>query len=103
VNSTLSRPEITDLRKTADRFATIADEMPAKIAKERVNVFEAAEQRISHAGNEARGVANWIALLVAGLIVLTFVLAIVYRRMAAREAKPMAAPAAAKPRQPVND
>jgi hypothetical protein len=104
VNSTLSRPEITDIRKTADRFATIADEMPAKIAKERVNVFEAAEQRISHAGSEARGVANWIALLVAGLIVLTFALAVVYRRMAPREAKPVAAPApAAKPRQPVND
>lgn len=104
VNATLTRPELTDLRKTASRMADVAEEMPAKIAKERTAVFQAAQDRVSHAGDEVRGVANWIATLTAGLLILAFVLALVYRRMAPREPKQAPAPAPApKPRQPIND
>ena len=91
LNTVLARPEITGVQKTADRIATIANDMPAKIAQERINVFTAAQERISHAGDEARSVANYIAMLVAGLAVLIFVLAMIYRKTgqaAARAAAP---------------
>jgi hypothetical protein len=105
LNTTLTRPEITDLRRTASRIAEVAEEMPGKIANERVTVLQAAQERVDHAGHVARRIAYEIAGLTAGLIVLTFILLHIYRKMAPREAKAAAvAPAPApKPRQHVND
>ena len=105
LNTTLTRPEITDLRKTASKIAVVAEEMPAKIANERVTVLQAAQERVDHAGHVARSVAYEIAGLTAGLIVLTFVLLWFYRKTAPRAAVATnIAPApAAKPRQHVND
>lgn len=105
LNTTLTRPEITDLRKTASRIAEVAEEMPAKIANERVTVLQAAQERVNHAGDVARRVAYEIAFLTAALIVLTFILMLIYRRMAPREAKAtvIAQVPPPKPRQHVND
>jgi len=91
LNTMMSRPEVDGLRETADRITAVAESMPAKIADERVAVLNSAKDRVSHAGDEARSVANRIALLLAGLIVLTFALALAYRRLTPRA--PVLAPA----------
>jgi hypothetical protein len=85
LNTLLARSELTNVQKSVDRIAGIAQDMPAQIAHEREVVLEAAKDRISHAGDEARSVAMWIAVLVAGLCVLVFGLAVAYRKLVPRE------------------
>lgn len=92
LNTVMSRPEMDGLRQTADRIAAVAESMPAKIAEERVELLKAAKERVSHAGDEARGVADRIALLAAGLIVLVFALAMAYRKLGRRGVAPPASP-----------
>ena len=106
LNTAMSRPEVDGLRATADRIAGVAEAMPGKIAEERVAVLAAAKERVSHAGDEVRSAAYLIALLLAGLIVLSFVLALVYRRMApsmtaSSPAPRPATPAKSEPREVV--
>ena len=105
LNTMMSRPEVDGLRATADRIADVAESMPGKIVDERVAVLKSAKERVSHAGDEARSVALLIALLLAGLLVLTFGLALAYRRLGPRAPAPAprpASPAKAEPRETVS-
>lgn len=47
-------------------------------------VNQAAQDRVSHAARETRALVNFICWRVAGILVLAFVLALVYRRLAPR-------------------